>query len=126
MAEAIVTLKARKKMLLARAGECALPKVVGIAFGDGGVDPAGNVIAPAEDQESLNSEIFRKEIDSHTLITDFQCRYECTLLEEELVGESISEIALYDEEGDLVAIKNFTAKGKDNDFRMTFQIDDTF
>ena len=126
MADAIVTLKARNKMLRARAGEIMLPKIAGFAFGNGGVDSSGNVLAPNENQESLNSELLRKEIDGYTMISDTKCRYECTLANEELAGESISEIALYDADGDIIAIKTFSAKGKDADFEMTFQIDDTF
>lgn len=126
MADAVVTLKARNKMLKARAGEIILPQIVGFAFGDGGVDGDGNVIIPTENQESLNSELLRKVIDGYTMISETRCRYECTLLNEELAGKSISEIALYDADGDLVAIKNFSVKGKDDDFEMTFQIDDMF
>ena len=53
-------------------------------------------------------------------------RYECTLENDELVGQYISELALYDEDGDLVAIKNFLRKGKDSDLEMVFQMDDEF
>lgn len=126
MADAVVTKIARNKMLRARAGEISLPKITGFAFGDGGVDDAGNVLTPSEDQETLNSELLRKEIDGYTMLSDTMCRYECTLGNEELAGESISELALYDEDGDLVAIKNCMPKGKDNDFQMLFQIDDMF
>lgn len=124
--DAIVTKKARNKMLRARAGEIPLPKIVGFAFGDGGVDGSGNVLTLDTNQEGLNSELLRKEYDGYTMLSDTSCRYECTLANEELAGEHISEIALYDEEGDIVAIKNFLAKGKDDDFEMTFQIDDMF
>lgn len=49
----IITKKARKKMVQARAGAIALPKIVGMAFGSGGVDSAGNVISPSETQSTL-------------------------------------------------------------------------
>lgn len=124
--DAVVTLKARNKMLRARAGEIPLPKIVGFAFGDGGVDDPGNVLTPDTNQEELNSELLRKEIDSYTMISETKCKYECTLENEELAGESISEIALYDTDGDLVAIKNCTPKGKDGDFEMKFEITDCF
>lgn len=126
MSDVIITLNARRKMLCARAGTIQLPKIVGFAFGDGGVDVGGNVIAPNEQQSGLNSELLRKPIDKCTMISDTTCRYECTLGVDELVGEKISEIALYDAEDDLVAIKTFSSKGKDDDFEMTFQIDDVF
>lgn len=124
--DAVITVKARNKMLRARAGEISLPKIAGFALGDGGVDDSGNVLTPDTNQEELNSELLRKEIDSYTTISETKCKYECTLANEELAGESISEIALYDSDGDLVAIKNCTPKGKDGDFEMKFEIVDCF
>lgn len=126
MSDVIITLSARKKMLYARAGEALLPRIEGFAFGDGGTDVSGNAIEVDEEQTELNSELFRKPIDKYTILSDTTCRYECTLEENELAGEKISEIALYDAEGDLVAIKTFSPKEKDGDFQMTFQVDDVF
>lgn len=125
MADAVVTLKAKSKLMKARAGVISLPKIVGMAFGSGGVN-GSTVIVPADTQTSLNNELLRKELDSFVILSDTKCRYACTLLNDELVGSSISEIALYDEEGDLVAIKNFMSKGKDSDIEMTIQMDDEF
>lgn len=121
---AVVTIKAREKMLKARAGEMALPKVVGFVFGDGGTSN-GNVVPPTEDQNSLTNELLRKEIDGYEFTSNLVCRYSCTLEKTELVGKEISEIALYDEDGDLVAIKTCMPKGKDDDLEMVFQIDDS-
>jgi len=126
MADAVVTLTARTKMLKARAGEISLPRIEGIAFGDGGTNNAGEVIAPNGEQTNLNSELLRKPISGYTFLSDTKCRYECTLENRELPGEYISEAALYDEDGDLVAIKNFLPKGKDIDIEMVIQIDDEF
>lgn len=126
MANAVITNIAKKKMLRARAGVEDLSSIVGFCFGDGGVDSSGNVISPSANQISLNNELYRKEIDKFEFTSDTECRYICTLSGQELVGKSISEIALYDSDGDLVAINNFTSKGKDADLEMTFQIDDTF
>lgn len=126
MAEAVITILARKKMLQARAGAAALPKITGMAFGTGGVDVAGTVIAPTAEQTSLNAEQMRKVIDGYEFLSETSCRYACTLAASEMVGKDISEIALYDEEGDLVVIKNFSAKGKDDDLEMTFNVDDKF
>ena len=126
MAQAVVTLKAKNKMMKARAGAITLPKIVGMAFGNGGVSSGGTVIQPEETQIALNGELLRKEIDSYEILSDTKCRYVCTLNNDELVGAHISEVALYDEEGDLVAIKNFLAKGKDSDLEITLQMDDEF
>lgn len=122
----IITKKAREKLVKARAGAIVLPAVVGMVFGDGGIDPDGKVIPPTESQEALIHEIFRKEIDGYSFPEDTTCRYICTLSDTELAGESLSEVGLYDTEGDIVCIKTFLAKGKDEDLEMTFTLDDIF
>ena len=124
-AKAITTLAAKRKMLLARAGKQALPPIKQMVFGAGGVTEAGEVLELEEGQQELKDEIFRKDIEKIEVINNMNIQYCCTLDENELSGADISEIALADEEGDLVAIKNFKAKGKDNDFSMTFKINDT-
>lgn len=126
MADAVVTLAARSKMVRARAGDISLSKIVGIAFGDGGVDEEGNVTEPDGRQTELKHELLRKPVDKYTFLSDTKCRYECTLAVGELTGENISETALYDEEGDLIAIKNFLPKGKDEDIEFVIQLDDEF
>ena len=122
----IITKKARKKLLQARAGDITLPKIIGMAFGSGGVDTSGNVIAPLENQETLKAELLRKPVRGHSFIGETTCRYECTLSESELAGQYISEIGLYDAEGDIVCIKTFTKKGKDSEIEKTYTLDDVF
>lgn len=122
----IITRKAREKLVKARAGAIQLPKITGMAFGNGGVNASGEVIPPVETQGELANEIFRKEIDGYSFPADLTCRYECTLAESELAGEEISEVGLYDEEGDIVCIKTFTRKGKDDDVEQTYTLDDIF
>lgn len=121
----VVTKTARKKLVRARAGAAALPMIVGMVFGDGGVDEEDNIIPPEEEQTELRNELFRKPVDNYTFTSDTVCKYECTL-EEELEGAYISEIGLYDSDGDIVCIKSFSKKGKDADMEMTFSIDDVF
>ncbi len=123
--EAITTLAAKEKILLARAGEIQLPKIVKMAFGNGGIDADGNLVTILEGQQDLNNEIYRKNITTHEIINATQIRYVCELGEEELVGERISELALVDEDGDLVTIKHFSEKEKDNDFAFVFKVNDT-
>lgn len=124
----IITRKSRQKLVKARAGALTLPKVAGMAFGNGGVDEDNNIISPVETQEELKNELYRKGIDKYEFPegTDTTCRYECTLTESELAGEEISEIGLYDEEGDIICIKTFTRKGKDDDVEQTYVLDDIF
>lgn len=122
----VITEAARRKLVQARAGAIVLPKVVGMAFGNGGVEPDGNIISPKEGQSELTSELYRKPIDGYSFPADTICRYECTLLEAELVGEELSEIGLYDEDGDILCIKAFKRKGKDDDVKQTYVLDDIF
>lgn len=119
--EGKVTTIGKTKILKARAGEITLPKIVGFAFGSGGVS-GSTVLSPGE---TLKSEFLRKQVDSHTLkASEGKCEYYCTLNGSEANGKSISEIGLYDEEGDIIMIANFTSKGKDSDVSMRFEIDD--
>ena len=122
----IITKKSREKLVKARAGAITLPRIVGMAFGDGGIDSDGNVISPSEEQSELANELYRKVINGYTFPADTTCRYECTLTESELAGEVISEVGLYDEDGDIVCIKTFTGKGKDDDMEQTYALDDIF
>ena len=59
----VITKKARENLVKARAGAITLPKIIGMAFGEGGVNGSGVVIAPTESQSRLNKELFRKAID---------------------------------------------------------------
>ena len=122
----VITKAARQKLVCARAGAIELPKIVGMAFGNGGVDTDGNIIAPGEGQNILANELYRKPVDGYSFPDDTICRYERTLTEQELAGEEISEIGLYDEDGDIIAIKAFKRKGKDNDIAQTYILDDIF
>ncbi len=126
MTESIVTDIAKEKMLKARAGIAPLPKICGMAFGDGAKNASNEIMSPAANQTKLRHELFRKEIESYEIISQLVYRYICTLAEEELANKYINEVALYDEEGDLIAIKSFLDKGKDGDQKMGFEIDDTF
>lgn len=123
---AVITKKGRQNLVRARAGAIELPKIVGMAFGSGGVDSSGKVLPPTETQTGLANEIYRKEIDGYRFPEDTTCRYVCTLSETECAGEEISEVGLYDENGDIVCIKAFTRKGKDDDVEQTYALDDIF
>lgn len=122
----VITLAARKKMLRARAGEIQLPKIVGFVFGDGGVDELGEIIPPQDSDTELRNEILRKKYDSYTMLDDTTCRYMCTIGENELPGSEISEIGLYDADGDILVIKRFSKKGKDEGLSMMFWMNDSF
>ena len=76
---------------------------------------------------SLQHELHRQLIDGATLQSDeISVMYITTLAKETLAGQTINEVALYDEDGDLLAIKTFSNKGKDEDMEMVFEILDKF
>lgn len=126
MTNTVVTLIAREKLAQTRAGLRQLPPIAGFAFGDGGVDRMGIVIPPSTTQNVLNNELYRKPLDTDKPweeITTTKYRYFCTLAYTEMAEETISEVAIYDTEGDLIAIKNCRPKGKDDDLEMVFEVD---
>lgn len=127
MADSIVTNTAKEKMVKARAGILSkLPKISGVAFGNGAVIDS-NLRFPLPTDTALQNELWRQEVDGYELLPDgISVLYTCTLAKETLGGEVINEVALYDEEGDLTAIKTFSNKGKDDDMEMVFQLEDTF
>lgn len=126
MANAVTTNIARSKMVRARSGDIALPKVAQMAFGDGAIGSDGIPIAPVGSDVVLKNELLRKPIDKYSYPSLTTCRYSCKILKSELANKNINEIALIDADGDLIAIKTFLSKGKDADMEMTFEIDDEF
>lgn len=125
MTNAIITSTARAAMAGAWAGGTALPAITGMAFGNGGVDSGGNPIPPASSATALNNELLRQVLDSCTASGSVVTAV-CTLAPATLAGYQISELGLYDSGGNLVAIKTFTAKGKDSDSSQTYTVTLTF
>lgn len=120
----IVTLTARKKMIQARKEGLALPAIVGIAIGDGAVDGSGNLVYPEETDNQLKNELLRREYVRCEKISETCYRYRMELGADELAGKKINEAALYDAEGDLLAIRVFRDKIKDMDMEMAFEYED--
>ena len=121
MANAVILNQAKIKLLRARSGE-----ITQMAFGTGGVSAGGEVIEPNENATGLVHEVLRKALDSHSFDNNKTMKYTGTIRNSECVGEKISELALIDSDGDIVCIKTFSAKQKDADIEMTFDIYDTF
>lgn len=126
MAQGIITKKGREKLCKAHAGEIILPKITHMAFGKGGIGEGGELIVATGEEMTLKMELLKKEIDSHIFPVETTCRYSVKLGKNELVGESISEQGLFDEEGDLIAYKTFLPKGKDSDMEFIFNMDEIF
>ena len=76
----------------------------------------------------LYNELLVKDVESHEYINDGQttCRYSGTLEAGELSGKQISEMGLYDVDGDLIAYRNFLPKGKDADIPQIYKMDTIF
>ena len=70
-----------------------------------GVNSADEVVVHSPDQNALHKEVLRKNIDGYAVVSDTKIRYSCTLTPSELAGEYISEVGLYDAQGDFVALK---------------------
>lgn len=127
MADSVVTNIAKGKIIKARAGIVpGLPKTVGMAFGDG-ASVGSSIRTPLASDTALQHELHRQHVDSITMLDDgISALYVATLAKATLAGQVINEVALFDEDGDLLAIKSFSSKGKDADMEMVFEITDKF
>jgi hypothetical protein len=126
MAESIITNTARQKTVRARAGLATLPKAAAIALGDGASDGT-TVRTPLPTDTALQHEIYRKDdVVAEIEEDELSATYTMKLEVESLAGQNINEIALIDEDGDPIALKSFTNKGKDGDMEMVFRITDKF
>lgn len=95
-------------------------------FGDGGHNPeTGAVLAANPAQTDLNNPLLTKSIFSASKPTATSVKAVGRLLQDELVGESISEGGLF-VGGDLIAVRNCGVKVKENDEVYDFEITVTF
>ena len=126
MANAVIKEKGREKMCKSHAGDMVLPKIKYIAYGEGGVDEAGTPLPVTGEEVSLRNELLRREVDSHGYPIPTTCEYKSSLGKTELAQKYISEVGLFDEEGDLVMYRTFLKKGKDDDMLFDFSIQEIF
>ncbi len=128
MAKGVITEIGRKKLCKAHAGDAALPKIVSMAFGDGGVDAGGAVIETTGKETALKKELLKRNVSGHSYTDEKEttCRYTLKLSKTDLANKSISEQGLFDESGDLIAYKTFLPKGKDDDMEFIFDMDEIF
>ena len=124
--KSIITKTAKIKMALARKGEAGLPPIAGIAIGDGAADGDGGLLEAMETDTRLKNELIRRTYCKCEKISDSSYRYRIELGEDELVGKTINEAALYDSDGDLLAIRVFSGLKKDEGMEMAFEYDDKF
>ncbi|WP_459997289.1 phage tail-collar fiber domain-containing protein [Paradesulfitobacterium aromaticivorans] len=111
----MTTTTARIDMAKARMGEILMPKITQMAVGTGGHDPLDitKPIPPTPDQIALEQEILRKPVTATRM--DNSIHYVMELGKDEANGYVITEQALIDEKGAVVAVKTFAGKAKDQD-----------
>lgn len=126
MAQGVITKKGREKLCKAHAGDISLPPITQMGFGSGGIDSGGVVIATTGEEVALRGELLIKNIDSHTYPETTTARYSTRLTKTELANQTISEMGLFDSDGDMVAYKTFLPKGKDDDMEFIFDMDEIF
>ena len=124
----VITAVGRKKLCMAHAGDIELPVITQMAWGSGGADETGQPIDTTGNEIGLYQELLRKDIESHSYVNEGKttCRYTATLEAGELDNSYISEMGLYDEDGDLVAYRTFMRKGKDADIPQIYDMDEFF
>lgn len=103
-----------------------LAPITEVAFGDGALDENGEVMPPSAAQTVLLHEIGRYGIDRVEYPVSTTARYTVTIPAADLAGAQISEAALVDSEGNLCAVRNMLAKGKDEGVAFIFTFDDEF
>lgn len=124
----VITTTGRRKFCKAHAGDRELPVITHMAWGDGGVVESGQPKEATGNEISLYNQLLKKEIQSHVYVNaeETTCRYTATLDKGELTGKEISEMGLYDSEGDLIAYRTFMRKGKDADIPQIYDMDEIF
>lgn len=118
MSEAVTLDVFRAKLAAAVAGAGPAPAVAQMAFGRGGHLPDGTAKPVPASRTALFDERLRKAIATIDQPTPTEVRVKGVLLEGELNGEAISEAALVDAAGQLIAMKTFAPKVKEADERI--------
>lgn len=124
----VITEIGRKKLCEAHAGTTPLSPIIQMGWGDGGVEADGSPKLLTGQETELFNELMRKDVDAPGYVNDSHttCRYAATLESDDLVGKEISEVALYDSEGDMVMIQTFLRKGKDEGIPHKYEVDEIF
>ena len=127
-AKGVITVAGRRKLCKAHAGDMVLPKIKQMAWGDGGVLEDGTPKQTTGEETGLYNLLLKKDIEAHTYTDEAQttCRYTATLEADELTGKEISELGLFDEDGELISYRTFLRKGKDADIPQIYDMDEIF
>jgi phage-related tail fiber protein len=122
MAEAVVVNTYRQRIAARMAGGAQLAPVAYMAFGDGGHNADLTPKAPSASATELNHEILRKPLAAITQEDLYSVTGKGAVEANEVVGAVISEAALIDANGQLVGLKTFAPKFKENDERYEISI----
>ena len=122
MAEAVVVNTYRQRIAGRMAGGAQLAPVAYMAFGDGGHNADLTPKAPSARATALNHEILRKPLAAITQEDLYSVTGKGAVEANEVVGAGISEAALIDANGQLVGLKTFAPKFKENDERYEISI----
>lgn len=117
----IVSETYRKKLTdVCESSEKTMPAVKYMAIGNGAEDSSGKVIELNGSEKALRNELLRKELEIVERDGSVRINYGYLVKIDELVNSKINETALYDKDGDLVAIKVFESRVKKPGMEMTF------
>lgn len=120
--DAVLLNQAKTKMLQMRAFGSDGWKITHFAFGTGLVN--GEQYIPTPDRTRLVNEVCRTEVVNRVWLSDSTLQFWGAIGESQAVNEYITEVGLVDSDGDLVCIKTFPKKLKQNGVQMVFKIDD--
>jgi phage-related tail fiber protein len=122
MSEAITLDTFRARIAAHMAGGAPLPAVAGMAFGDGGHDEVEAPRPVFAGRTELFSERLRKPCASIVQISPTDVEAVAYIDEAEMVGLAVSEAALIDADGNLIAMKTFAPKHKEADERIEIKL----
>lgn len=117
----------REKLARAAAGMDPMVKITHIAIGTGGVDASGVPKPLTGDETGLFNEVFRKEVRT-SMPEPATVRYSLSVQAQNdgLAGTGINEVALFDADGALAAIKTTTTKNLEANDELEFDFDALF
>lgn len=115
MAETIQASAYRRRIAKHMADNSPLPPFSFVAFGDGGHNADLTPKAPDPDALGLAHEVMRKPLAGITQPTPYVVECEGRIEAGELTGIYVSEAALFDADGQIVALKTFAPKIREAD-----------
>ena len=123
----VTTTKARENFASALTGTTSLSAITQIAFGNGGFDSgAGEPTQPDPNATSIAGELLKKDIESFNLDVVTTAEFVGILDFDELNGEDISSIGLYNADNELMAIKHTSPKAKTSDTKLEINFENRF